>query len=381
MKEYDSVLKEKKVYEEENEVKKQKPKYKIYIFLYFVIMLIVLIVYYIIYYQNILSPNNILINDMNTIIQKYQSIFEYIDLNLDDSQKLEGILLLNDLEYNCGLLKNEDAIQMEISNVDNYLTYYTTKTEHYISLSSLPDKKIKLDTLLNLNNLKKMFSKLNTILPNEKYIKRIYLEENTPVVEVSTTITNNEINQFLGNNQIRDNYEILVTFKNHAITNGIVYTKMIINNRTTNQRNVFTYKDGILEYTDNEGNVYKITLSIKKEDFHLKIYKEEELYSIFLGKRIENTYQYTYQIIDKIYNITLDITQENNGYQYQLTSIIERAGEKQKNIAKISLYKKENMLNEKDNFSVIEYKNLTKEEQKNYQEFLHNFILPFRKFI
>ena len=42
-----------------------------------------------------------------------------------------------------------------------------------------------------------------------------------------------------------------------------------------------------------------------------KIYQDDIIYSVLTGTKQENSYQYTYQVIDKIYNITLKVKEEN----------------------------------------------------------------------
>ena len=111
--------------------------------------------------------------------------------------------------------------------------------------------------------------------------------------------------------------------KNDAIKNNIQNIKIVINNKTKNERNVITYDGKNLIYKDNKGIKNKFILTKKNNDFTLKYYKDDILYSVLSGTKDNNTYTYTYQVIDKKYNITLLIAKSQNEYQYNLKSNIE----------------------------------------------------------
>ena len=75
---YDSILKEKKNYEEVKIEKNKKfPTFKIT----FLLTILILIISYVIYFMTVLTPNMIFFNDINIVFNKYKSIFNSFDLD------------------------------------------------------------------------------------------------------------------------------------------------------------------------------------------------------------------------------------------------------------------------------------------------------------
>ena len=383
MSEYDSILKEKKKYVEpvtkSQVTKKHFPWLKIDIFC----IIIILCVSYIVYYQKILSPDKIFTSDMERIMDHYQIIIK--NLNLDKlanpSYQLEGTLKFEDIEYNYGILRNQDKIKFDLAKKNQYLFYYLESSKRYIQLSTYTENYIQLqeDSYLNIiQNIKKNFSNYIT---KDKYIKKFYLDGSIPIVESDLVLKDEDIKELISPSTLNNSYEVLFTFKNHAITNEIINMKIAITNLKTNQRYVITYQDKELTYSDDNKNNWKFTLETNQNDFSLKIYKEEVLYSVLSGIDKENTYQYTYQVIDKIYNVILEIQKEGDSYLYNLTSNIEKDGTtKKRNLEATFHYQKEAIL-EEDTTTAIQYDSISVEEQERYKLELENMIGYLRQFI
>ena len=112
----------------------------------------------------------------------------------------------------------------------------------------------------------------------------------------------------------------------------------------------------------------------------MKIYKNDIIYSVITGIKQQESYQYTYQIIDKIYNIGLTIKKEDNNYLYDISSIIEKDTTTIKPNLKLTIKYIDNEIVEepttKDN-----YNNLTKEEKTQYKSSIEEIIVELRQFI
>ena len=92
-------------------------------------------------------------------------------------------------------------------------------------------------------------------------------------------------------------------------------------------------------------------------------------------------YQDTYQVIDKIYNVILEIQKEGDSYLYNLTSNIEKDGTtKKRNLEATFHYQKEAIL-EEDTTTAIQYDSISVEEQERYKLELENMIGYLRQFI
>ena len=114
----------------------------------------------------------------------------------------------------------------------------------------------------------------------------------------------------------------------------------------------------------------------------MKIYQEDTLFSVITGTKKNNSYQYMYQVIDKIYNITLNITEENNSYLYEIESNIEKDGVIVKPKMSINLkYHKEFISENTEMTDTQDYKQLTEEEKKQYGLSLEEIIGDLREFI
>ena len=172
--------------------------------------------------------------------------------------------------------------------------------------------------------------------PKSKHIKKFYLNGTIPVVESNLVLNTDNIKEALGVRELKNTYELLFTFKNNAISNKIISMKVIVNNSTTGRRGVFIYENGILTYTEND-IVYKFVIEKNNNDFRLDIYKNDTLYSVLTGNNKDKSYEYLYQVIDKVYNISLIVNKEDSIPTYQLSSNINVDNERRSDNLNISL--------------------------------------------
>lgn len=381
MNEYDSILKEKKKYEDPAPVKHSKLRK--YIIIDFFVIVLILIISYIIYFQTILSQDQIFYHDINTVWKEYQSILTPLKLDFleDHNYNLEGNLQLNDLNYNYSIMKDQNNLNIELSNnQEETLQFLKNDSNAYIKLSTFRDEYLKLsnDFLINQNQI---FDEIKKIIVKDKLIKKIYLENKQPIVEIDLELTEKDIQSILGEKAPKDQYNIIFTFKNNALTNHITSMKIVINNKTKNKRDRITIQNNTIDIQNNKGSSQRFTLSKKNQDITLKIYKNDTLYSVLNGTNSKNKYTYTYQVIDKIYNLNLEIINSKQLKNYKFSSNIEKSNQTTTQEAILTIQSKaKNEIEELPNHST-EYQKLLKEEKEIYQTKLDTFQNPLQEFI
>lgn len=376
MKKYDSILKEKKKYNDfiEDNSYKKFPWFKIDVLL----ISVLLIISYLIYYNTILSPKVVFLNDIKILINKYESILSPIEINnLDNNYGIIGNIKLNDKDYDFQIDKIDKETKLILGLNEQNFHYYSNNNENYIKLNN-NDIFYKLnnnDYFSMISNLKNYFNNI----PKNKFIKKFYFNGTTPIVENNLILKNNDIIEALKPNHYNSTYEVLFTFKNNAITNEIISMKVAINNLMTNERGVLVYEKDYLTYRDDKLNL-KLELEEKNKDFTLKIYKNDILFSNLSGTNQENSYQYIYQVIDKIYNINLNISKDDDMYTYDINSIIEKNNINDEQNMNITFqYADPFVDNNIDNS--INYVSLSGDEKEIYKTNLDSIIGDLRKFV
>ncbi len=377
MSEYDQILKEKKIY---HDPKVKRSKYTKYVYIYLVSLSLLLVISYLIYYHTILSPIHIIQNDLSNILTKYQEVYQnFLPPSLSSVSNLEGSIAFDDMTYNYGLIKEKNRYELELANQEGYIHYQMTPTNTKIDLSSLDHQQITHSNKIDLLGLK---NRMNNLMKEKKYLKSFYFEGKKPIVEINFTLTEKEINQILAGNGLTDEYHVIVTLKNDAIKNEIQLIKVVINNKTKNQRSTLEYDNQNLFYTNPSNQKYKISFYQHQKDFSIKIYQGEELYSIFLGKEYDNSYSYTYQIINKIYNINLSISNQKDNYSYQIT--LKKGQDKNvwedKMTIQLKLNSKPVQTDKNRDSKEISYRSLNKEKKELYQKKIEEFFLPLKEF-
>lgn len=377
MSNYDSILKEKVKYEDPlplitDEEKKKFP----WLLIDIILISLVLIISYIIYYNTILSPDKILYQDMNILLEKYKPIITPLNLkNLNTMNGVEGTLSLNNLEYNYAITKNDNKIKLDFSKQNNTLTFYKNNNNQYIKLSNYIPEYIKLNNT-KINNLEQIKTSI-TAIKEDKYKKNLYLNNKTPIVAVDLVLKEEDINNILG----LSNHEAILTLKNNALTNQLISIKIAITNKKTNKRYVLTYQNNELIIKSDNKEPIKLILTNKDNDFTLKTYQNDTIYSVLTGTKQSDDYLYTYQIIDKIYNINLAITKEENNYQYKLTSKIESNNIITENSANLTINNKEEIILEENITTAKDYKIFSQIEKEKYKTSLSLFTIDLRNFI
>ena len=374
MSKYDKILKQEKVFREPIV---KKSKYTKYIIIYCLLFTMLLITSYIIYYNTVLSPINIIKNDFTSLAKNLENIYQ----NIIPSQigaSLEGTITSEKLNYNYGLIKEGNNYYLDLSTKDSSLQYQITPKITKTNLSTFQNNRITKENKIDYSKLK---NTLNTFLKEEKYIKTFYFDKKTPIVEINFTLTDNDINSLFHTTILKEKYNIIITLKNDALKNEIKSIKVVVNNKTKNQRSTFEYQNQSLIYQNFKNEKYKFILVNNQKDFNMKIYKNEELYSILLGKSYEKSYTMTYQIINKIYNISLTKTEEKSLTTYKIVFKKEEEESKKEDTINIALNQASNTLKEETESKEKTYRSLNQSEKTEYNEKIKQFFAPLKELI
>ena len=374
MSKYDKILKQEKVFREPIV---KKSKYTKYIIIYCLLFTMLLITSYIIYYNTVLSPINIIKNDFTSLAKNLENIYQ----NIIPSQigtSLEGTITSEKLNYNYGLIKEGNNYYLDLSTKDSSLQYQITPKITKTNLSTFQNNRITKENKIDYSKLK---NTLNTFLKEEKYIKTFYFDKKTPIVEINFTLTDNDINSLFHTTILKEKYNIIITLKNDALKNETKSIKVVVNNKTKNQRSTFEYQNQSLIYQNFKNEKYKFILVNNQKDFNMKIYKNEELYSILLGKSYEKSYTMTYQIINKIYNISLTKTEEKSLTTYKIVFKKEEEESKKEDTINIALNQASNTLKEETESKEKTYRSLNQSEKTEYNEKIKQFFAPLKELI
>lgn len=381
MSEYDSILKEKKKYPE-SELSSEKKKKKFPCLLLDIIFIfLILVVSYVLYYRSVLAPDKIFMSDISRVIEEYKSIFQYFPIQeMNSDYNFIGTLRFDEEEYNYEMIRNQDKLKIDVSVLESQLLYYLDNQNSYMKLSNFGNDYIQLESSLFESRVSDKESFSNYIT-EDRYIKKFYLDGYIPIVEANLVVKNEDIGHFFSID-LKDEYEVMFTFKNHAFTNKIISMKITINNLTNNQRSLITYQEGMITYSDDNGVDLKFVLNQDNEDFNLKVYKDEVLYSVLSGMKSEDSYQYMYQVIDEFYNISINVTNDGNRYVYEVTSNIAVGEERVTRNIFITLEEKENIILESDAIENVRlYSTFTPEEKEAYEEALNRIIGGLRELV
>lgn len=383
MENYDSILKEKKKYVEEPSIKKNS--YNKYVVIELFVVIIALIISYFFYYHNILTSKNIFLYNSNYLINEIKPVFS--PLNLDSildltSYSLEGNLVFDEYKYDYELIREQEKTKFLLKNSEQSLIYYFDNLNLYTKISSFKDDNYIEQSNYNwfdiIRDLKIIFDEK---IDEKLFIKRFYFEEKTPIVEVNIELDNELINKLFASTIINDDVEYILTFKNNALTEEMISGKLIVNNKTKNTRDVFVYKNKTLSLTNNNGNITKYSLNSKKNDFTLKISNNDNLYSILIGSQKEDSYQYSYQIIDTIYGINLNINKNADIITYNIHSNYEDNNHTiEKDLVATCLVRETGALDEEVE-NKINFSSLSDDEKNNFKNSINDFMLPIRNFI
>lgn len=403
---YDSILKEKDNFENEDDAKHKY--FKLLIFFGFLISIVIVVVSYFIYYNTILDNESIFFNNLSKVEKYYSKIYDDVSFsyNINDNYLIDGDIDVGNDNFKYSFVKDGSKIKRVIFNNDKSVSYFEDGSYSYFKISSLGDYYIKEKTKLNdlnyyLDNIEQIRDDFNTYLyssvldkssydlfnqiynlnnlgniigdvassyrsniSSDKYIRKIYFDNKKPVVEVNLILDKNQINNILNssNLNIDDDYQINITMKNNAITNGIIDIKVVINNKTKNVRRLLEYKNNIMYYTDKDGNKYSFLYNKDKNNIQIK--KNDVLYSAIQIASRNKTNIYTYKVIDKIYTVSLSVEKLQDNFEYSIETNIDNVP-KAFNVR--GNYKKSESIN--DDFSkAVSVDSLSIEQQNLYKE-------------
>ncbi len=381
MNDYDSILKEKKSYDKIPNTKRHP--FTKFIFIDIILIIICLGFSYLFYYHNVLTSKNILLHDVDFFKKIGNVIFKPLVINFfDDSFSLDGNLFFNDYQYDYEFIRDEKKVKLLLSDKDHHLTYYLDDKNSYTKFDSFVDNKYVLkanDTIFNVYfNLKNYFM---NVLDDDDFIKRFYFNGMVPVVEVNLVLDKNQLSQIFDGYDLRDDWEYTLTFKNNAITNQIIDCKLVINNNSKHSRYVIFYSNSSFKITDNDGAVTELSYQFNQNDFTLKFNKEGSVYSIFTGTKKENSYLYSYQVIDKVYNLTLDVGFDNDKLNYKFHSSVEEGKNVIDRDAILTFsYHLDGALDENVS-SNVHYNSLKSDIRDSFDSEIEQFISPIWKFV
>lgn len=405
--EYDSILKEKRKITESSSAN-EHPMLKKSIIISLLLSIIVVIISYVIYFNTVLASESIFLNDLLKITDKYNIIYkdiieDYSNINYNTS----GTISIDNLKYNYHFTKEDGNIIKTFTQGNNYITYYSNNNVTYISTNKLKNQFFKrtrnkyeienyqnkisntkekiYDTIYNnllednifsfddtIYNIELYYPIINEIknnlinIDNSKYTKKVYLNNGKPIVSINLKLNTEDINKILNKDQtnlkIKDNYVVSIDIKNDTITNEILLIKVIINNKTKDQRSVINYDNKDITIINNEGNKFKLSLETNQDVTTLKYYKDDVLYSVLEKKHEEGNLVYNYQVINELYSIKLSKKTTITNYNYNLEFNINN----KKNIISIEGTTETNLLEVPDIKDSINYNELTEPEKKNY---------------
>ena len=367
MNSYDSILKEKKVYKE---YVPSHTIFKKFILGGILLSFFVICVSYVIYYNSFLNGETIILNNFFKIIDDYSVIKSGLNngYDFDDSYMLDGDVVFDKYKYKYTFIRDNNKLKRSFFNDNKMVNYYYDGDSNYIKLSDL-DEYISYDAKLfdfasykndydmvreNIfdylayvlfdNSIMNMDDRLFTIdnfdyvlgnirnnflsfISDKNYSKKFYFYNGRPVVMIDVILNSNDINTILSNGDnnliVKDDYDVVITSRNDAIMNDIKNMKVVIKNNTKDTRIVIFYDGKDIIFTDVDGVEYRYSLSVNDNDFILKIYKGNVLYSALEGEKDGNDYVYNYQYIDKLERYSLDVSFNDNKYVYKFSSNID----------------------------------------------------------
>jgi len=96
---------------------------------------------------------------------------------------------------------------------------------------------------------------------------------------------------------------------------------------------------------------------------------------------MDNSYQYSYQIIDQVYSLYCLVLKDEQNYEIDFTSNIEMKEEVLKNKLHLEMLYSEDVFLEEDVSNSIMYSSLESEEREGFELSIGEKIEPLREFI
>ena len=350
---YDSVLKEKKIYEE---VIDDRPFFRRHIFsISFFSVLTILIISFVIYFFTILSPARIVFDNIidffsiNSIVYErnlfddeflgkynfYGDIMFDLDTNYNNN---DDILFLKDLNIKYSYLDNGDNRELDISSDKYFFDYYEDNNKGYLNYDNNHVKYNLDDAYYYVEDYENIFNVIGDLFYNKlktlQFKKSVFLSDGKIVVSIDINFDGKIVNEIYSDivnelekggrilpnilkrdKLVNDDAKFQLNIKNDIFKNNLVNLKLVINE--SNYRGVLIYEDNTFTYNDDD-NEYKCVLKMGKDDFSIRFYEGSDMKYILSGKDNVNSYVYTYQVINVVDNISLQIKKDNKKNDYVL---------------------------------------------------------------
>ncbi len=337
---YDSVLKEKKKYEDVVDDRHFLRRHALSID--FILIFLLLVVSFGIYFFTVLSPSSMIVSDVLEFLDSVSVIYDQFDFEdaCQEEVHLEGDVSLEvdsnyDNKEDMDFLKNlqfdysfmDDGVVkwLEISGSDADFSYYEDVSNGYFVSDddnilydleqdgSLYFSYAGLD--MNIENF------LEEELGNIEFNQSVFVSDGELVVSVDFNLAGDKVKAMLsrldsGNSDFVSSLSSYVsnsatyefTFKNEVFSNDLISFKMVI--RDGDYRGVLTFSDSVFEYSDAD-STYQGVLKVEDDDFSFRFYEGEEMKFIVSGKGNDTSYVYTYQVINVVDNLSLQIKKED----------------------------------------------------------------------
>lgn len=382
MNNYDSILKEKKVYKDPEPVLKKNGFTK-YFFIDLIITILLLIVSYFFYYHNILSPKNIFMSQLDSLKKDLEIIISPLNIPFGNNQYyVDGSILLQNHKYNYSVNRNQETYKVILNENNKELVIYDDGRFSYLQSESFQNKQyIQKDTYSFVNLIYNFNNNIDNVMDSITFVKNISINNYRPIVEVNFSLTEVQLNQLFASSFISDKIDVLATVKVDGLTGNLIDAKYIINNKTKNTRNVINYSNYTMTLTNNSGEKTILNLTVKNKDFILKVMKEDTLFSVLTGTNKEDSYQYSYQVIDKIYNLSLLVKNSDLETKYHFQSNIKVAEETIQEEVEISKISHDVVSLNENTTASMQYNKLAKDKQERIDTFTNEFLLPISEFI
>lgn len=382
MNNYDSILKEKKTIIEDNSPVK-KHKYTKYIIIDLILVLLILIVSYVVYCQVILTGKNIFLHDMNVFSKIISPVFDGLNLEfMKEDYQVSGDFSIDQHHYHYQMLRNNAILNVFLKDEIHDFSYYVNDNVSYTKVDDILNQKfIEKVGDNHLNILYKIYHNFSDVIDDDDFIRRVYLDNGIPVVEVNLVLNQEMISRIINGSLGNDDMEFIFTLRNHAVTDEVISGKLVIHNKTTRERFVLTYEDGDFIFVNDSGVKFRFHIEKSRSDVSLKISKNDVLYSVLSGTKKENSYQYSYQVIDRIYNVSLNVFNNESSMSYEFHSNIKRNNLDVVNDLKVVTNVLDGVVLNQTINNKKKYTDLSLEEKKLLDEQVKDIFLPIRKFI
>lgn len=322
---YDSILNDKKNTQSKlSKIAEENSKKPNYVIIDIIIIILIIVISYVVYFNTILSGKNIILNDLGVIFSKYSNIFYNLGFNYDISNgySFNGNIDIskdgNENKIIYGINNDGNDTYLNLYNNEVNISYFSDKNSNLVRSNKIGDSYVKFGGL-TIDNYVYIYNNIESNIKdflNDKsnYKRSFYFEGDKPIVKVEINLDKNDINKMIGTGDL--NYNINITLLNHALSDDIISAKVIVNNNSNNNRDVYVYNGKTIIHTNDKNILEKYEISNKDNNFTLKVYKNDSLYSVLSGEDVFGNYNYLYQVIDSKYNIKLTVNNSNKNYNY-----------------------------------------------------------------